>query len=456
MESEIGNIGKVILYRTDTGGASEGPNRPINEGLIFERQEVSIHNPFVPESVEKPKQADVEALIWNKDKEGVEGTEVTKKMQYVVMGGFAINAVEVHTILSALMNHADTVVGVAHMSSPQTKLDPPETPFNDELSFANSGYAVLRVIENLIQKGKLDNSQPITVVGYSSGCTPLIEAISQDIQESEKTGRQRYIQSGVFYAPAGILEMGGYEKMAAGTAASMGPYWKEYLDHLRNDIVWHLKDRLRGVLDNKIKGQTAKRQDISPVEKSRKEVSPDLDKNPRWQLPTWQAVRGQHDLFEKIEIMARNLPFVELLAHFHRSWIDQGRYGWPHLTPQTNAVKRDTQNIGHNVTEKARASIKDTPILFELMRNDGAVPPDKFLSDEDWQVINEKPKTEQEEIKLDLIIKRAKEKFPLNGDNVKVLISVGERAHHLAPRSSPEIYESHILRYLQPELDKFV
>lgn len=431
--------------------------RPENTGGIemsFQRKMIGIPHPHVPESHEKPLRAEIETLIWNNpDSEAKPG----EKVQYVVMGGMNANAVEVHPILAMLTNHADTVVGVAHPDAPPSRIVPHDSPFNDERSFANSGYTVLRTIEKLYEEGALDRKSPLAVVGFSTGAAVLTEAIGQDIREAQNSKAPRLVNQAVLLSPGGMLEIGEKEIMK-GIGKTGSLYWQEYFDTYMPEAY-----RLDGTLDEKFIVKTLLTDALSEfriqdwlmdmwnLAKSFKNV---LELAQNWQRNReWLAAIPGHMLIGGIEVLAKTIPgerMKQLLAHWHRMWIDQP--GWPHWSPETPAFKRSRQNVAHDVTQRAREATVETPMILWFGQNDKAIAPTKFLTQEDWKAIGAASgPNDAIELQNDLIVRRIRESFPNNRDNLHILFAQGDRSHHLSPRSNASALELYLLRYLYPE-----
>lgn len=417
----------VILRPEDTGGFE----------MPFERKVIGIPNPHVPESHENPLRAEIETLIWknpeNKDKPG-------EKVQYIVMGGMNANFTESYLVGAMLTNHADTIVGIAHPDAPQSKIIPHDSPFNDERSFANSGYTVLRTIENLYEEGVLDRNSPLTVVGFSTGGAVLTETTAQDIAETSAKKHGRFIHKAVLLSPGGMLDIG--EKEIAQGAVATGPqYWQEFVDTQRNRLMSLLKNpkKLAEALSNSAAPGNIF-EDVAHAVSIWGRFIKNLKNMRDWPKdPEWKAINRNHKVFEIVDNLLRvpHVQFIdELLAHFHRMWIDQP--GWPHFSPETPAFNRNKENVGYDVTREARKTIYNTPMVVFFGENDKAISPKKFLQS------NDEPNEEN-------IMKRIKESFPNNPNNVHVILGKESRSHHLATRASINILELYILRYLYPQ-----
>lgn len=418
--------------------------------MSYVRKMIGVAHPYVPESHEKPLRAEIETLIWNNPESKAKPGE---KVQYVVMGGMNINAVEVHPVLAMLTNHADTVVGVAHPDAPQSRIIPHESPFNDKKSFANSGYTVLRTIEKLYEEGAFDRQSPLTVIGFSTGGAVLTEAIAQDITEASVDNRARFIHQGALLSPGGMLEIGEKE-ILKGIGQSTKSYWQEFIDTQVNALKSLLKNPKKladALTDSMSPGSLF--EEIAHAVHIWKRMGKNIGDMRDWPKDTeWKKVSGAHKVFEVIENLLRvpRVQFVdELLAHFHRSWIDQP--GWPHFSPETPAFKRSRENVAHDVTQSARKTIAETPMVLWFGQHDKAIQPTKFLTKEDQQaIIHASSVNKASELQNDRIVQRIREAFPKNGDNLHILFAQGERSHHLNPRSDASILELYLLRYLYP------
>lgn len=414
--------------------------RPENTGgmeMAFERKVIGIPHPHVPQSKEKPIRAEVETLRWHNPESKAKPGE---KVQVLLMGGMNINMTEVHPVAAMFTNFADTIVGVAHPDAPQSKIIPHDSPFNDEKSFANSGFTILRTIEQLYEEGSLDRKSPLTVVGFSTGGAVLTEAIAQDISESATQSRERFIHKGVLLSPGGMLDIGEKEiiQSVAKTGAS---YWQEFVDTQRNRLMSLLKNPKKlgeALADSSQPGNIF--EDIAHAINIWGRFIKNFKSMHDWPKdPEWKAISRNHKVFEIVDNLLRvpRIQFIdELLSHFHRMWIDQP--GWPHLSPKTAAFKRSRKNVGYDVTQEARKAIYDTPLVVFFGQHDKTIPPQKFLQRGD-------PQTDE------MMLKRIKESFPYNTDDVHVVLGKESRSHHLAARASANILELYILRYLYPQ-----
>lgn len=281
----------------------------------------------------------------------------------------------------------------------------------------------------------------------STGAPVLLEAVAQDIKESEINGRPRYIKSLLLTAPAGLMDRKSFAEIAAGAGGAMGPYMKE--NYLR-DLYFRVFGKLKNGTDEN--AEIITRTTFNELCQRIKTA---------WNKPEWKDIRGMHVGFELFEYVAQRLPADEFMAFFHRVWPNQD----PHFLPTTPSIKRNQELVYRNVTQDAREAIHDTDIRVELYENDKAVPPDGFLSAEDKKEITEvtlndadwknltrintqrteileskfKPYSEawmlqnkKEGLLLDRIIQRVKELFPNNGDHTHVAINVG--GNHITPK----------------------
>ncbi|KKS95653.1 MAG: hypothetical protein UV73_C0015G0028 [Candidatus Gottesmanbacteria bacterium GW2011_GWA2_43_14] len=378
--------------------------------------------------------------------------------QVVFLSGFGTRSLDWPTAFEGLGMYWDTVVGLDHPDAPTSSITPRERPLNDEKSFYNSGSVILRAIEAKFEDGTLNKG--VTAVGMSTGCPVLLEAAAQDILESERDGRRRYIKSLILTAPAGMMNRRSFAEIAAGAGSAMGLY---ILKDYGSDLLYRLKHPFEKNHLN------ARKDSISLGELKRriKEAG---------QHPEWQSVLKGQKLFDVFEYFAQKLPIDTLLEYFHRVWPDQD----PHFLPETPSIKRNQELIYKNVTRKACEEIKDTDITIVLFDGDRAVPPEGFLSPEDYQEIqsvtydgtderklaeiNERRRLAREEINkklaekgkkpqpvqksynaawmlknkklemmLERIIMRVKNLFPNNGNKTKVIITSG--THHMTPKS---------------------
>jgi hypothetical protein len=320
----------------------------------------------------------------------------------------------------------------------------------------------LRAIEAKIKDGTLKKG--VTAVGLSTGAPVLLEAVAQDIKETEEKGRPRYIKSLLLTAPAGLMDRKSFAEIAAGAGSAMGPYMKE--NYLR-DLYFRVFGKLKNGTDETIETKT---------QTSFKDLCQRI--KTAWNKPEWKDIRGMHIGFEVFEYAAQRLPVDEFMAFFHRVWPNQE----PHFLPTTPSIKRDQELVYRNVTQGAREAIHNTDIRIELYENDKGVPPDGFLTPEDkkeidgvtlndanWarlaQINTERaerlgPKFKsysetwmleniKQELLLDRIIQRVKELFPNNGSDTHVAINVG--GNHLTPKADIDMTSDLTVRRMEAE-----
>lgn len=387
---------------------------------------------------------------------------------------------------------------LSHPEAPGSQIKPKDMPLNSE-SFANSGYIILRAVEQVIQKGELKPG--LTAIAHSAGSAVFMEAIARDIQEAEATGRERYLKQLVLIAPAGIIDMKDAERLTTGAMKTLGPLMGDYVSALGLGKQREPK-RARQILKSFAETLSNLPQAFSTLATNLRETYKDPFLRQQileaWNNPEWKTIRLPHVIFEVIQNFARRFPSLEgALAFFHFQWPDQS----PHFTPETPGFKHNLELLSRNCTESARAAIKDTPMAVVLFDGDTAVPPEGFLKPEDRAQLAKLSRslTKEEmsrkraevarrieqnirstfvaenetrvqkhqeplvgsvlskrlarmhitkeaelrqdilaEAKADLIFQRIKEAFPQNQENVRVLLGI--YSHHNSHKSHPDFF----------------
>jgi hypothetical protein len=384
--------------------------------------------------------------------------------QAVFVSGFGTRSQDWPVAFEGLGNFYETVVGLDHPDAPTSTITLHDRALNTE-TFHNSGFVILRAIEAKIKDGTLQEG--VNAVGLSTGAPVLLEAVAQDIKESETTGRARYIKSLLLTAPAGLMDRKSFAEIAAGAAGGMGPYMKE--NYLR-DLYFRVFGKLKNGPDETIEARTRT---------SFKDLCQRI--KTAWNKRGWKDIRGMHVGFEIMEYVTQRLPVDTFMEFFHRVWPNQD----PHFLPATPSIKRDQELVYKNVTTNARAAIHNTDVRIELYENDKGVPPDGFLNavdkkeidevtltDPDWERLTKintqraeilgskfKPYSEawmlqnkKEGLLLDRIIQRVKELFPNNGDHTHVAINIG--GNHLTPKVDIDMTADLTVRRMEAEKNK--
>jgi hypothetical protein len=367
----------------------------------------------------------------------------------IFMSGFGTRSQDWPVAFAGLSRYWKNIVGIDHPDAPTSKIEPHDKPLNHD-SFANSGFVILRAIETKI----LDQTvKPgVTAIGLSTGCPVLLEAVAQDIRETEAGLHERYIKSLILSAPAGMMERDNFTQIAMGASSGMMPYFKN--EYARNLLFRIFHPRSSGTHREPLQRMSFK---------ELRQKWQEADNN-----PNWKSVLTPHKSFDLMEYITQYLPVDDLMAYFHRIWPNQD----PHFLPSTPSIKQNESLIWHNVTDESRNIIKATDIRIELFDGDQAVPPEGFLDVTDRQEINStaltkddlqeldeinsrrlEPKNRSDDHKnkkvepyledwmlenkrqektLELIIKRVKNLFPNNADSTHVAINIGTT--HITPK----------------------
>lgn len=436
---------------------------------------VRIDRPYAERSVVRPESVDLQVLTWENQKpERPTGIDKNARIQIVVIGGFAINAVELGSEITELHKYADTIVGIAHPDAPQSKITPKTSPFNDLKTFQSSGIAVYETVKTLIRNGVLDGTHPITLVGFSTGAAVATEAVAADIDRHDKLGEKRLITNLVaLVAPAGLHTYGSIEEMRELAIASGPKYMGAFLEDLarRKDI-----KRVSIIPNSTLQDFDPSKDPQSYLNKVKRMKTPqkvlfllqsilETTKNPithpvTWLRhvsgagkrlfdniramkkeyitdPIWMKIVAPHILFELGEFIARSVPSEELtnlLWHFHVMWKDQGPQGEPHLTPQTPAVKRSEYNLANLAGLSAAARIHDTDVFIMLGMGDPVVDPKRLLTPDEVAHIEQLHEHAKEAYLTDRIIARIQNVFPNTAGRVQTSIMTGPDSHHLGFR----------------------
>ena len=459
---------------------------------IAQEYHVRIDKPYSEQSVVRPESVNLQVLAWENEKpERPPTLDQHAHIQLVVIGGFAINAVELGSEITELLKYSNKIVGIAHPDAPQSKISPRASPFNDLSTFQNSGIAVYETVKKLIQEGILDKHQPITLVGFSTGAAVATEAVARDINHHDSSGHKRIITNLVaLVAPAGMHAYESVNELRDLAIASGPKYMGTFLEDLarRKDmkqILQSPKLRLENfdpsanpesnlnnvkrmkpgqkvffLLQNIL--ETTKNPITNPVIwiKQTIDAGRRLFHNIRAMKkefitdPVWMKIAVPHVLFELGEFVARSVPSEELtnlLWHFHVMWKDQGPQGEPHLTPETPAVKRSEYNLAHLAGLAASAKIHDTEVFVMLGASDPVVDLKRLLkSDEIARLQKLEGSPEYDQYLKDRITSHVQDAFPNAGGKVQTNLMTGPDSHHLGFRRHAALTAQTILERCYP------
>lgn len=437
---------------------------------------VRIDKPYSQQSVVRPESVNLQVLAWENPKpERPPTLDQHAHIQLVVIGGFAINAVELGSEITELLKYSNKIVGIAHPDAPQSNISPKTSPFNDLSTFQNSGIAIHATIKKLIHKGILDEHHPISIVGFSTGAAVATEAVARDITQHETSGDKRLITNLVaLVAPAGLHKYDSVKELR-NLAIASGP---KYMSAFVEDVA-RRKDYKQALLDpkatlehfdpsanpdsylNKVKRmkppqkvlfllrnilETTKNPITNPIVwiKQTIDAGKRLFRNIRAMKKefltdsVWMKIAVPHILFELGEFAARSVPSEELtnlLWHFHVMWKDQGPQGEPHFTPETPAVKRSEYNLANLAGLAASAKIHDTDVLVMLGVSDPVVDLKRLLRpDEIAQLQQLEGSSDYDVFLKERIASQVQHAFPNAGGNVKTNLMTGPDSHHLGFR----------------------
>lgn len=457
---------QIHLKALDIGASSD---------TTAQEYRIRIDKPYSEQSVVRPESVNMQILKWeNPTPKRPPELDQNANIQIVVIGGFAINAVELGSEITELLKYSNKIVGIAHPDAPQSKITPRTSPFNDLRTFQNSGIAVYETVKTLIRKGILDDNHPITLVGFSTGAAVATEAVAIDINRHDTSGDKRLITNLVaLVAPAGLHTYGSVKELRDLAIASGPKYMNAFVEDLakRKDIKRALNDPKATLQDfdpsqnhqsyiNKVKRmkpeqkvlflfqsilETTKNPITHPVVwfKQMTEAGNRLFANIRAMKkefltdPVWMKIAVPHILFELGEFVARSVPSEELtnlLWHFHVMWKDQGPQGEPHFTPVTPAVKRSEYNLASLAGLAAAEKIHDTDVLVMLGMGDPVVNPKRLLTLDEIAHLDNLEQSKQEEYVINRMSDKVQNIFSNAGGRVQTNIMTGPDSHHLGFR----------------------
>lgn len=450
----------------------EPKNAGISETVPLDRYQLQVNAP-------EGQKVDLDVAVWERAKDpayiaGEFPAPHQRSEEVVLISGLASGALELPLYFHGFGDHFPKLVSIGHADAPSSEITPHNRPLN-ELTLQNSGIVLLNAIESLVARGTLTPGK-VALSAYSTGGAVALEAAAEDVRRTDADpNRKRAIDKLILLSPAGMMEN---PDVAKGAAGAMLPYLGQHLgDHLRSllfQATYVLPDKFRPLVGLKTRLQNVS---SSPPEQQDRRIS--------WQQllefkrlaetnEAWKSIRLQNIIFDFVEMAASHLPVGDFIDRFHRVWSFQQ----PHLVPANPTTERNTELVSHDITKSACAAIKDTDTYIMLFEGDRAIPPEGFLNDQDRSdlariqegqishVLGElKEETEwlqkthrernpgsqtlsEDEIareisphafdliRQDRIIKRVKEHFPANDENVRVLISHG---HHIVPKVEAQL-----------------
>lgn len=475
------------LSAQETGAGNE---------LHYRIRDITVDRPYAPDSIEKPERVTLQTYIWQAEGADALDPEGVKKPQMVCMGGLASEPVEIFTNIEANKNFAHNIIGIAHPNAPRSSIEPPESPFNDENSFANSGRAFLGVVEKLLAEKTLDPDRPIIFYGFSTGGAVATAAAAEFCRRRESSPDYAYKDlniSVVLGSPAGFLEMGGYEGEKREVGKIGVPYFikelitdlapKKYiqllttighdpkkilkaLDDFHQITKWEKQMNPPGKQTNAHKNikdivsdvRNYFHQTIRPAFKKRRS---DIIVADEWEQAhpndkNWKDAANEQRAMALMNVMLAFLPEGHSVTdtirdHFRRSFIVQPDHPYPALP--TNSGIRARENVGHDSTLTDRAAIKNIPIHIFHPEGDAEVPMRKLLTEEDKHELNQLNENSRAERLGEMVRERWKELFTKEEQpNVHVHIIEKPSTHHLSTRHHAGELSMSILRNVMPDL----
>lgn len=136
LEHGIAKGRQIHLKALDIGASAD---------TIAQEYRVLVNSPYSKHSVVRPEAVDLQVLTWeNPLPRRPSDVDPNAYIQVVVIGGFAINTVELGSEITELLKYSNKIVGIAHPDAPQSKITPRTSPFNDFYTFQNSGTPYMK------------------------------------------------------------------------------------------------------------------------------------------------------------------------------------------------------------------------------------------------------------------------------------------------------------------------
>ena len=350
-----------------------------------------------------------------------------------------------------------------HPSSAPTVVHEKKNVALNDKSFKNSADVINQALDQLKAKGEIQDGQ--VAIGLSTGTAVLTELAAMN---------PKRIDTLVLVAPAGLLDR-TQKLMKDGAQTGGTEYMMQFFDGKPRRSLERLRDLGKTLREEKKQDPTSpvirkfldgvwqelqenyiaplkRKQEMPPQEKQPTIMM--VDKIPDVQEGYWntigdkkidpQAIRKNDLLFEFFFDKGRKFP--RLWQHFTGMWGDAR----PHVPIENTDYKKDFRLIAKdkNAYKEARQTINNKKIIVVMGMEDGAVPPEEFLTMEDKREIRKVTDVnEKGELSLGRIIQRVKEKFPNNADTT-VMLTVGGPSGHVQEKTETELYGFTIARIL--------
>lgn len=386
--------------------------------------------------------------------------------QALLMSGFATEAAdwlrmadEQFRTNSALQQ----LILLDHPSSAPTVVHEKKNVALNDKSFKNSAEVINQALNQLQEKGEIQDGQ--VAIGLSTGTAVLTELAALD---------PKRIDTLVLVAPAGLLER-TQKLMKDGAQTGGTEYMLQFFDSKPRRSLERLRDLGKTLKEEKKQDPTSpivrkfldgvwqelQENYITPAKRKR-EMPPQekqapimvVEKIPDVREGYWNtdidknldstALRKKDLMFELAFKFGRKFP--HLWQHFTGMWGDAR----PHIPIENADYKKDFRLIAKDkdAYKEARQTINNKKIIVVMGMEDGAVPPEKFLTAKDRRDIRKlTDENEKAELSLDRIIQRVKEKFPKNADTT-VMLTVGGPSGHVQEKTETELYGFTIARIL--------
>ncbi|MFZ2025457.1 MAG: hypothetical protein WAV51_04185 [Microgenomates group bacterium] len=345
-------------------------------------------------------------------------------------------------------------------SAPTVRHEKQGIPLNDD-SFQNSAEVVSQALEQLLANKQITEGQ--VAIGLSTGTAVLTELAALN---------PKLVGDLVLVAPAGMtnrteaqmsagVTTGGAEYMGRFFEPKIKRSWERikqpdtYLSKEKQQKMptspvgkflysaWNeLMDNYVKPLQNKLKNpeKTVDKEPVMVVRhvpKTREGYWEELDKN----MPA-KSLRIKDFIFELGFKLGRKFP--RFWQHFTGMWGDAR----PHIPVENADYVHDRSLIPKDTSSAARSEIHDKKIIMVLGMQDGAVPPEEFISQEDRTFVNGiTDENTKGETMLERIMTGAKNKFPNNKDTT-VMLTVGGPSGHVELKTETGLYGFMISRAL--------